>query len=130
MLGMVGEPLMIVPAEMARFSHDLLPPDLRGVLGSGEPLPQKSDLPPASLMDMGFAITCSLARHRRPHIRFLFIGSRLAPRFFQARLGASVISTLRFPNPSLPSVVHVASRRPQSMKMDSTRAMVNVFCAR
>ena len=25
------------------------------------------DLPPAPLMDMGFAITCSLARHRRPH---------------------------------------------------------------
>jgi hypothetical protein len=26
---------------------------------------------------MGFAIISSLARHRRPHIRFLFIGSRL-----------------------------------------------------
>src|SRR6266536_4004837 len=25
------------------------------------------DLPPAPLMEMGFAITCSLARHRRPH---------------------------------------------------------------
>ena len=38
---------------------------------------QPPDLPPVSLMDMGFAIMCSLARHRRPHIRFLFIGSRL-----------------------------------------------------
>jgi hypothetical protein len=28
-------------------------------------------------MDMGFAIIGSLARHRRPPIRFLFIGSRL-----------------------------------------------------
>jgi len=38
---------------------------------------QPPDLPPVSLMDMGFAIICSLARHPRPHIRFLFIGSRL-----------------------------------------------------
>src|SRR5580700_10844506 len=38
---------------------------------------QPPDLPPVSLMDMGFAISCPLARHRRPHIRFLFIGSRL-----------------------------------------------------
>jgi hypothetical protein len=38
---------------------------------------QPPDLPPVSLMDMGFAVTCPLARHRRPHIRFLFIGSRL-----------------------------------------------------
>jgi hypothetical protein len=32
-------------------------------------------------MDMGFAIIGSLARHRRPHIRFLFIGSRLCSSF-------------------------------------------------
>jgi len=38
---------------------------------------QPPDLPPVRLMDLGFAILCSLARHRRPHIRFLFIGSRL-----------------------------------------------------
>src|SRR5271167_5135756 len=38
---------------------------------------QPPDLPPVSLMDMGFAIVCLLARHRRPLIRFLFIGSRL-----------------------------------------------------
>jgi len=29
------------------------------------------------MMDMGFAILCSLARHRRPPIQFLFIGSRV-----------------------------------------------------
>ena len=29
------------------------------------------------LMDMGFAIIGELARHRRPSIRFLFIGSRV-----------------------------------------------------
>jgi len=28
-------------------------------------------------MDVGFAIICSLARHRRPQIQFLFIGSRV-----------------------------------------------------
>ncbi len=38
---------------------------------------QPPDLPPVSLMDMGFAIIGPLARHRRPPIRFLFIGSRL-----------------------------------------------------
>jgi len=38
---------------------------------------QPPDLPPVSLMDMGFAIICPLARHRRPQIRFLYIGSRL-----------------------------------------------------
>ena len=38
---------------------------------------QPPDLPPVPLMDMGFAVTCQLARHRMPHIRFLFIGSHL-----------------------------------------------------
>src|ERR1700691_6123153 len=37
---------------------------------------QPPDLPPVSLMDMGFAIMGPLARHHRPRIRFLFIGSR------------------------------------------------------
>jgi len=34
------------------------------------------NLPPGSLMDMGFAIMCSLARPRRPLIQFLFISPR------------------------------------------------------
>src|SRR5919109_628760 len=38
---------------------------------------QPPDLPPVTLMDLGFAIIGSLALHRRPRIRFLFIGSRL-----------------------------------------------------
>src|SRR6267378_8394248 len=38
---------------------------------------QPPDLPPVSLMDMGFAVHCPLARHRRPQIRFLYIGSRV-----------------------------------------------------
>src|SRR6201993_2471850 len=36
---------------------------------------QPPGLPPVSLMDMGFAVMCPLPRHRRPRIRFLFIGS-------------------------------------------------------
>jgi len=35
------------------------------------------DLPPVPLMDMGFVVLCQLARHRRPPIRFLSIGSRV-----------------------------------------------------
>jgi len=29
------------------------------------------------LMDMGFAVTCPLARHRMPQIQFLYISSHL-----------------------------------------------------
>jgi len=36
---------------------------------------QPSDLQPVPLMDMGFAVSCPLARHRMPLIRFLYIGS-------------------------------------------------------
>src|SRR5439155_4826851 len=35
------------------------------------------DLPPASLMDTDFAITCPLVRRRRPPIQFLSIGPYL-----------------------------------------------------
>src|SRR6202041_3074263 len=38
---------------------------------------QPPDLPPVPLMDVGFAIRCSLARQRRPPIPFLSIGSRV-----------------------------------------------------
>jgi hypothetical protein len=38
---------------------------------------QPPDLRPVSLMDAGFAIFGLLARHRRPDLRFLFIGSHL-----------------------------------------------------
>ena len=36
---------------------------------------QPADLQPVPLMDMGFAVSCPLARHRMPLIRFLYIGS-------------------------------------------------------
>src|SRR5579872_3340220 len=38
---------------------------------------QPSDLQPVPLMDMGFAVSCPLARHRMPLIRFLYIGSHV-----------------------------------------------------
>src|SRR6266481_6138586 len=38
---------------------------------------QPPDLPPVRLMDMGFVAIGLFARHRRPRIRFLFIGSHL-----------------------------------------------------
>ena len=38
---------------------------------------QPPNLQPATLMDMGFAVICLLARRRMPPIRFLFIGSRV-----------------------------------------------------
>jgi hypothetical protein len=65
--------------EVNRFisSHDFVTcrssPEVSSTAFNAQP----PDLPPVSLMDMGFAIIGSLARHRRPHIRFLFIGSRL-----------------------------------------------------
>jgi hypothetical protein len=38
---------------------------------------QPPDLPPVPLMDVGFAIIGPLARHRRPQMQFLSIGSRV-----------------------------------------------------
>src|SRR2546429_9561372 len=50
------------------------PPDVISTAFHAQP----PDLPPVPLMDVDFAITCSLARHRRPHqIQFLSIGSRV-----------------------------------------------------
>jgi hypothetical protein len=54
-------------------------------------------------MDMGFAVTSSLTRHRRAHIRFLFIAPIFAPRFFQAPPGGECESPLRFAVTSPPS---------------------------
>src|SRR6266478_2346514 len=49
------------------------PPEVSSIAFHAQP----PDLPPVPLMDVGFAIICSLARHRRPQIQFLFIGSRV-----------------------------------------------------
>ena len=49
------------------------PPEVSPTAFSAQP----PNLPPAPLMDMGFAVISPLARRRRPRIRFLSIGSRL-----------------------------------------------------
>jgi hypothetical protein len=49
------------------------------------------------LMDVGFAIMCSLARHRRPQIQFLSIGSRVCSTLLSdltSRLGPCVSLSL------------------------------------
>ena len=62
--------------------HSLLSPD-SGTNGRSPEVSstafraQPPDLQPVPLMDMDFAVICPLVRHRMPHIRFLFIGSRL-----------------------------------------------------
>src|SRR5271157_4854427 len=65
-----------------RIDHSTLSPDF-GTDGRSPEVSstafrtQPADLQPVPLMDMGFAIIRPLARHRMPHIRFLFIGSRV-----------------------------------------------------
>jgi hypothetical protein len=60
------------------------------------------DLPPGPLMDVGFAILCSLVRHRRPQIEFLSIGSRVCSALLSDLHLA--VRPLRFTNPSPPTV--------------------------
>jgi hypothetical protein len=79
-----------VRVNLPTLSHDSVtcsrPPEVSSIAFHAQP----PDLPPVSLMDVGFAITCSLARHRRPQIQFLSIGSRVCsalPSDFVLRLG-------------------------------------------
>src|SRR6202795_1612918 len=74
---------------------------------------QPPDLPPVPLMDVGFAITCSLARHRRPQIQFLSIGSRVCSTLLSglaSRLG---------PCASLSLHVHHAVKRTFTSKLSN-----------
>src|SRR5690349_6371719 len=92
--------------EMNRFipSHDFVTRRRSPEVSSTAFDAQPPDLPPVSLMDMGFAIVCSLARHRRPHIRFLFIGSRLGSTLLSGPASRRVLfPPLRFAMTSPPS---------------------------
>src|ERR1035441_10446414 len=62
---------------------------------------QPPDLPPAPLMDMGFAILCSLAPCRRPHHPVLV--HRLTPLLHASFRPHLTMTPLRFANPSPPS---------------------------
>jgi hypothetical protein len=59
---------------------------------------QPPDLPPVRLMDKGFVVICRLARHRRPPIRFLSIGSHLCSSLLSGppRGGCDFTLTLRY----------------------------------
>jgi hypothetical protein len=51
------------------------------------------DLPPVSLMDMGFAVCCPLARHRRPHHPvFVHRPACLLHASFRPRLAATALA--------------------------------------
>jgi hypothetical protein len=60
-----------VRVNRSTLSHDFVTcnrsPEVSSIAFHAQPL----DLPPVLLMDVGFAIMCSLARHRRPQIQFL-----------------------------------------------------------
>jgi len=60
--------------------HAILGRDLSHVVqavGANVKQFKPGDLPPVGLMDMGFVVNGLFARHLRPPIRFLFIGSHL-----------------------------------------------------
>src|SRR5215813_6575509 len=59
------------------LSHEFVTHGRSPVISSTAFHARPPDLPPVPLMDMGFAVVCHLARHRRPLIRFLFIGPRV-----------------------------------------------------
>ena len=63
-------PLLTSARPSRRLTAPLVTQDSQGrspVISSTAFHARPPDLPPVPLMDMGFAITCSLARHRRPH---------------------------------------------------------------
>jgi hypothetical protein len=69
------------------------PPEVSSIAFHAQP----PDLPPVPLMDVGFAIIGSLARHRRPQIQFLSIGSRVCSTLlsdFASRLSPRVSLSL------------------------------------
>jgi len=74
---------------------------------------QPPDLPPVPLMDVGFAIRCSLARQRRPPIQFLSIGSRVCYTLLSdlaSRLSPCALLSLR---------LHQAAERTCTSKLSS-----------
>jgi hypothetical protein len=80
------------------LSHDSVTcsrsPEVSSIAFHAQPL----DLPPVPLMDVDFAIMCSLARHRRPHIQFLSIGSRVCSTLLSdltSRFGPCALLSLR-----------------------------------
>jgi hypothetical protein len=57
------------------FSHEFVTHSRSPEVSSTAFRTQPPNLQPAPLMDMDFAVSCQLVRHRMPLIRFLYIGS-------------------------------------------------------
>src|SRR5229473_3449852 len=57
------------------FSHDFVTHSRSPEVSSTAFRTQPPNLQPVPLMDMDFAVSCPLVRHRMPQIRFLYIGS-------------------------------------------------------
>ena len=74
---------------------------------------QPPDLPPVPLMDMSFAVNCPLARHRRPRIRFLSIGSHLCSTLL------SDVASRRHPCASLSLHLHQVVKRTFTSKLSN-----------
>src|SRR5271166_5271624 len=79
---------------------------------------QPPNLPPALLMDVDLAVIGQLVQRRRPHIRFLFIGSRLCSTL------PSDPASRRRPCASLSLLLH------QDVKRTSTSKLSNMLGTR
>src|SRR5205814_6425014 len=115
-----------VRVNRSTLSHDSVTcnrsPEVSSTAFHAQPL----DLPPVPLMDVGFAISCSLARHRRPQIQFLFIGSRVC-----SALLSDLASRLS-PCASLSLRLHQAVKRTFTSKLSNllgTQQMGAACCA-
>jgi hypothetical protein len=83
------------------LSHDSVTHSRSPAISSTAFLARPPNLPPVPLMDMGFAITCSLARHRRPlHPVLVHRPACLLHASFRPRLATT---PLRFAMTSPPS---------------------------
>src|ERR1700752_552087 len=76
----------------------------------------RSDLPPVRLMDMGFVVIRLVARHRRPRIRSLFIGSHLCSALLS---GPASRRVLFHPCASLSLHLHLVVKRTCTSKLSN-----------
>ena len=83
------------------FSHDSVTHSRSPVISPTTFHAQPPDLPPVLLMEVGFAISCSLALHRRPQYPVLV--HRLACLLHASFRPRLATTPLRFANPSPPS---------------------------
>jgi hypothetical protein len=93
---------------------------------------QPLDLPPVPLMDVGFAIIGSLARHRRPLIQFLSIRSRVcyALLSFTSRFGPCASLSLhlhqavnRTFTSKLPTLLGTPKKRPPGFVREASKSI-------